>query len=434
MIGAILFLNSRGDIILSRAFKDNVNIRAFGEAFRTQVIATKLADRSPVNTLGSVSFLHMRHENLYIVATSRSNVNAALVFTFLSCMLKIFKGYFGTVNEENVKESFVLVQELLDEIVDFGYPQNTEVDVLKMYITVQGLNMDLLTRGKESQSEISMKVTGKINWRKDGIKYRKNEVFLDVVEDVNLLMSQQGTILHRDVSGKVVMKSFLSGTPECKFGLNDKGMLEKERSSAKKHSEIDLEDVTFHQCVRLGKFDADRTISFIPPDGEFVLMKYRIQDTVNPPFRVLSPTVRELGKTRLEIDFKVKAEFSSRLFGTSVVINVPCPKQTASCKINVTTGRARYEAEHHAIVWRVRRFPGGSEFRFGAEVELISSTSGGAATHWSRPPISFQFQVPMLAASGLHVRFLKVHEPKLSYQAVKWVRYISKAGQYECRI
>ena len=55
------------------------------------------------------------------------------------------------------------------------------------------------------------------------------------------------------------------------------GMLEKERSSGKKHSEIDLEDVTFHQCVRLGKFDADRTISFIPPDGEFVLMKYRIQ-------------------------------------------------------------------------------------------------------------------------------------------------------------
>lgn len=38
-----------------------------------------------------------------------------------------------------------------------------------------------------------MKVTGKINWRRDNIKHRKNEVFIDVVEDVNLLMSQQGT-------------------------------------------------------------------------------------------------------------------------------------------------------------------------------------------------------------------------------------------------
>jgi Adaptor complexes medium subunit family len=29
------------------------------------------------------------------------------------------------------------------------------------------------------------------------------------------------------------------------------------------------------RCVRLGKFDADRTITFIPPDGEFELMRYR---------------------------------------------------------------------------------------------------------------------------------------------------------------
>jgi AP-2 complex subunit mu-1 len=28
----------------------------------------------------------------------------------------------------------------------------------------------------------------------------------------------------------------------------------------------------FHQCVKLGKFDMDRTISFVPPDGEFQLM------------------------------------------------------------------------------------------------------------------------------------------------------------------
>ena len=67
-----------------------------------------------MKTLGSVSFLHMRHENLYIVATSRANVNAALVFTFLSNMLKIFKAYFGQINEESVKENFVLIQELID--------------------------------------------------------------------------------------------------------------------------------------------------------------------------------------------------------------------------------------------------------------------------------------------------------------------------------
>ena len=42
-------------------------------------------------------------------------------------------------------------------------------------------------------------------------------------------------------------------------------------------------------------------------------------------------------------------------------------------------------------------------------------------------------QVPMFAASGLHVRFLKVFE-KTNYQTIKWVRYITKAGQYQHRI
>ena len=46
-----------------------------------------------------------------------------------------------------------------------------------------------------------------------GIKHRKNEIFLDVVEKLNLLVSSNGTVLHSEIIGSVQMKSFLSGTP-----------------------------------------------------------------------------------------------------------------------------------------------------------------------------------------------------------------------------
>lgn len=36
---------------------------------------------------------------------------------------------------------------------------------------------------------------------------------------------------------------------------------------------IELDDVTFHQCVNLTRFNAEKTVSFVPPDGEFELMK-----------------------------------------------------------------------------------------------------------------------------------------------------------------
>jgi len=35
-------------------------------------------------------------------------------------------------------------------------------------------------------------------------------------------MSQQGQVLSSHVAGRIAMKSYLSGMPECKFGLNDK--------------------------------------------------------------------------------------------------------------------------------------------------------------------------------------------------------------------
>ncbi len=52
-------------------------------------------------------------------------------------------------------------------------------------------------------------------------------------------------------------------------------------SSGGKSKSVELEDVKFHQCVRLSRFENDRTISFIPPDGEFELMSYRLNTHVS---------------------------------------------------------------------------------------------------------------------------------------------------------
>ena len=119
------------------------------------------------------------------------------------------------------------------------------------------------------------------------MKYKKNEAFVDVVETVNLSMSAKGSscsasvvkcvltlsgnVLRADVDGHIQMRAYLSGTPECKFGLNDKLVIDKNERGVS--DAVELDDCRFHQCVRLTDFDATRTISFIPPDGEFELMR-----------------------------------------------------------------------------------------------------------------------------------------------------------------
>ena len=44
----------------------------------------------------------------------------------------------------------------------------------------------------EVMPNIPAAVTNAVSWRKEGIRYRKNEVFLDVIESVNLMVSHRG--------------------------------------------------------------------------------------------------------------------------------------------------------------------------------------------------------------------------------------------------
>ena len=88
-----------------------------------------------------------------------------------------------------------------------------------------------------------MAVTNAVSWRTEGIRYRKNEVFLDVIESVNLLVSvgrifqlfcsppgfkvnANGNVVRSEILGAVKMKCYLSGMPELRLGLNDKVMFE----------------------------------------------------------------------------------------------------------------------------------------------------------------------------------------------------------------
>jgi AP-2 complex subunit mu-1 len=332
------------------------------------------------------------------------------------------------------------------EILDFGYPQNTDPDTLKMYITTEGVKSAIVNNPTDS-SRITMQATGALSWRRADVKYRKNEAFVDVIEDVNLLMSATGTVLRADVTGQIVMRAYLSGTPECKFGLNDRLLLDGDSgggggagSSSSSHApsggkatraaagSVTLEDCQFHQCVKLGRFDADRIISFVPPDGEFELMRYRATENVNLPFKV-HPIVREVGTTKVEYSVAIKANYSSKLFATNVVVRIPTPLNTAKTTERTSQGRAKYEPEHNNIVWKIARFSGGSEYVLTAEATLTSMTNQKA---WSRPPLSLSFSLLMFTSSGLLVRYLKVFE-KSNYSSVKWVRYMTRAGSYEIR-
>ncbi|GAW01972.1 clathrin mu subunit [Lentinula edodes] len=409
------------------------------DVFRIQVVSNPDV-RSPIITLGSTSFFHVRVNNLYVVAVTKTNANAALVFEFCYRFINICKSYFGKMDEESIKNNFVVVYELVDEINDFGYPQNSEIDTLKTYITTESVVS--ATQAPEVSSRITAQATGATSWRRSGddVKYKKNEAFVDVVEVVNWMGSAKGTTLRADVDGHIQMRAYLSGTPECKFGLNDKLVIDRGAVGTSGPSSgladrgggdaVELDDCQFHQCVRLNDFDADRSISFIPPDGEFELMRYRATSNIKLPLKVI-PTVTEIGTTKVSYDITLKTTFSPKLSATNVVVRIPTPLNTTDVDVGILgTGKAKYVPAENVIVWKIARLQGGQECSLSAMAQLTSTTTRQV---WARPPIDVDFQVLMFTASGLIVRFLKVFE-KSNYHSIKWVRYLTKAnGGYQVR-
>ncbi|KAI9223744.1 putative clathrin assembly protein AP47 [Blastocladiella britannica] len=421
---AVFILDMKGKVLIARNFRGDIPMNSI-EKFMV-LVADNEEDGSELAPViadpdTGINYLYMKYNNLYLVALTRKNSNAATIFLFLQRVTEVFAEYFKEVEEESIRDNFVIIYELLDEMMDFGYPQTTESKILREYITQESHKLDIGTRPP-------MAVTNAVSWRPEGIKYRKNEVFLDVVESVNMLVAPNGNVLRSEVLGAVKMRCYLSGMPELKLGLNDKVMFDASGRTPRGKA-IEMDDVKFHQCVRLSRFDNDRTISFIPPDGDFELMSYR-QGTQLKPLILVETTVENYSGTRIEYMIRVKAQFKRRSTANNVEVTIPVPEDADSPKFKPAVGTVTYAPEKNAIVWKIKQFQGGRDFLLRAHFGLPTVKNEDLD---KRPPISVKFEIPYFTVSGIQVRYLKIVE-KSGYQALPWVRYITQNGDYHVRM
>ncbi|KAI0167824.1 Mu homology domain-containing protein [Pestalotiopsis sp. NC0098] len=443
MTSALFFLDLKGKTLLARNYRGDIPMSAV-EKF--PVLLSEAEEESsavpPCFSHEGINYLYIRHNNLYLLALTKRNTNAAEILLFLHKIVEVFTEYFKALEEESIRDNFVVIYELLDEMMDFGYPQTTESKILQEYITQESHKLEV-------QARPPIAVTNAVSWRSEGIRYRKNEVFLDVVESLNLMVAANGNVLRSEILGAIKMKCYLSGMPELRLGLNDKVMFESTGRTTRGKA-IEMEDVKFHQCVRLARFENDRTISFIPPDGEFELMSYRLNTQVKPLIWVECMVESHSG-SRIEYMLKARAQFKRRSTANNVEIIVPVPEDADSPRFRTNIGSVHYAPEKSAIVWKIKQFGGSKEFLMRAELGLPSvrgddehgggmtggfggSMGGVSAGKGAKRPIQVKFEIPYFTTSGIQVRYLKISEPKLQYPSLPWVRYITQSGDIAVRL
>ncbi|MED6140234.1 AP-4 complex subunit mu, variant 2 [Stylosanthes scabra] len=333
--------------------------------------------------------------------------------------------------------------------LDFGYVQTTSTELLKSYVFNEPLVVDaarmsplgpaaLFTQGTKRMPGIA--VTKSVVATEPGGRKRE-EIFVDIIEKISITFSSSGYILTSEIDGTIQMKSYLSGNPEIRLALNDdlaigrgQGPVYGYRSSTGSGAVV-LDDCNFHESVRLDSFEVDRTLSLVPPDGEFPVMNYRMTQEFKPPFRI-NALIEEAGPHKAEVILKVRAEFASSITANTIKVQMPLPKYTNRVSFELDPGASGqttdFKETNKRLEWNLKKIVGGCEHTLRAKLTFSQELHGNITKESG--PVSMTFTVPMYNASRLQVKYLQIAKKFGTHEPYRWVRYVTQANSYVARI
>eukprot|EP00934_Nitzschia_sp_Nitz4_P006416 Nitzschia sp. Nitz4//scaffold203_size38902//17362//18846//NITZ4_007660-RA/size38902-augustus-gene-0.43-mRNA-1//1//CDS//3329541424//6406//frame0 len=462
MISNFFVLSPRGDTIIAKQYRNDrgdsgAHERSHTEAFFRKIKFwnemdvtspdkdKKTGDAPPVFMMpDGLSYMHVKRNGLIFGCATARNSSPVTVIELLSTIARVFKDYCGTLSEEAIRKNFVLLYELLDEMLDYGYPQITRTQTLKSCVYNEpivveniGSTSNLVNPKTASASAVHKPVISSVNVhgrKTESSHNQKNEIFVDILERLNVLFSNNGYVLNSTIDGCIQMKSYLAGNPELRLALNEDLCVGRNSGT---YGSVTVDDINFNDCVILSEFETQRTLSFVPPDGEFVVLNYRVTGDFTTPFRIF-PSIEEVEPKKLEITVLVRSEIAQNHFGANVVIELPLPKCTAvaACSVIASPGVGNTNAEfvrsEGKIVWTMKKLPGGSEQTMKAKITLEQPCTTQIRREIG--PINMNFEIPMYNVSNLNVRYLRIAENMAGYAPFRWVRYVTQSSSYVCRL
>jgi len=437
MIRSIYIVNCHGEVIVERHWCGNVRRveselfwKSAGVVMDPSQLAPVLAWRPPSTlavdgagescSAGSASFvLHIFRENLFFVATTTSSLSApALVLAFLHHVVDILHSYFGEVNEFAIKEHFVTVYELLDEMLDSGFPLTTDVLTLKELLPPPSVYNKVLesVTGESSmlktpRPEFTSARHGLIPWRKTDVKYTSNAIYIDLVESIDVTVDVDGRVLHQLVRGQVLVNSALSGMPDIVLRLS---------------RNVVLDDISLHPCVRYARYEREGVLSFVPPDGAFTLMDYICRATSHPhvlPVTVLARCSPEPGTTNSwRWNLSVSASALAELNEVRVLIPLPSDVDQASCSVSM--GAFSFQPTRDCASWDVGTLKRGSSATLTG---TMASPRESKPLPLRTPTIILHFKAPLYSMTELMVDELQILNER--YQPFKGMKRTAVSGR-----
>uniref|UniRef100_A0AC35UDW9 MHD domain-containing protein n=1 Tax=Rhabditophanes sp. KR3021 TaxID=114890 RepID=A0AC35UDW9_9BILA len=413
MLNSLFIVNTQCDIILEKHWKSVIHRSICDYFYEAQKRVSNPEDVLPVIATPHHYLINVYQNNLYLIAVTTSEVPPLMVIEFLHRVIQTFKEYFHDYSDSIIKENIVIVFELLDEMLDNGFPLATELNILQELIKPPTFLRTFANQvtGKTNVSETLP--TGQLSnvpWRRADVKYSNNEAYFDVIEEIDCIIDKQGSTVSGEILGHIDVSCKLSGMPDLSMTLMNPRI---------------LDDVSFHPCIRFRKWENEKMLSFVPPDGNFKLLSYRVgsQSIVAIPLYVKHSFNLVPGFGKMDLTVGPKHSMGKTL--EDVILEMEMPKNIQNCSLTPTHGKYSFDPTSRMLIWNIGKVEQGKPPNLKGCV-----TVSGTATLES-PTISVKFKISQLAISGLKVNRLDMFGE--AYKPFKGVKYITRAGNFQIR-
>lgn len=142
--------------------------------------------------MDGINYFYTKKFGIFFVATTKHNVSPSYVLDILYRMMKVFRDFCGVLNEESIRKNFVLIYEIIDEIIDYGHPQLMTTENIKQFV----INEPIMIQTKQAQSNFKPSIFSSNTVASTAIqrplsqitdkKNMKNEIFVDIFEKLSV--------------------------------------------------------------------------------------------------------------------------------------------------------------------------------------------------------------------------------------------------------
>ncbi|THY56088.1 clathrin adaptor, mu subunit [Aureobasidium pullulans] len=341
LIEAVYIYNERNNVIVTHTFTAR-------PPPATTVLPLYLAHSEPrpsciylTATNPPTLLFSMLQDGLLFLSPCSTDTEPLVVLEFLHRVADALEEFLGApLLASKLEANYDVIAQVLGEMCDGGLIGGTEANALRDVVDTPTWMGRLLggvglpgtspalgpsqtpfsgmgSGGSGSLTPTLSTAGSQIPWRRNNVRHTSNEMYVDIVETLSVTYAPSGRPLAAFANGSIAFTSKVSGVPDLLLSLragSGPGAEKVKRT---------MERPVFHPCVRLARWRDHAELSFVPPDGRFVLAGYDV-DLLDPSASPLSAKAQDLNlpasieiKTGLGAtgsDFEVRLTVSHRFY------------------------------------------------------------------------------------------------------------------------